>query len=661
MSIKRILLIVLSLLFLVSPVWGATIFVKQTASGAGDGDGSCADADDLATVQTTADDDDVIVLCDDTYTTDLNPGRSGSSGHVVTFQSQWEYDASGSQYGAVFNDGSTITRNYILIDGLYWTGSGAANQLMLTGASNVEITACKFDDNLWDALRIRTGSSYNYVHDNLFDPSADKDGKVGTMDMVSLKEADYNRIIDNTFSEGSNHAFISVGLSCDHNIIRGNTMTMTRAFIDSNRTGADYTVSEIFLLEKNAQYNLIEDNVTTFIGTPLTSTDSEQIPVQINACSYNIIRKNTFNNTKGDSAIYSDQSYHNEYNLFYNNTYYKTNNFAAYLGLWTLSANAGGYYTRYNQFTNNLIHTCTYRGFMSGDIANQRAYITDNEFRTNIMYGVGGTNVARGDDDVTFATAETNWPDEFSGTITTEPTFTNEGSGDFTADDGNAPQVDTGVWLTTVNGGTTSTTITVDDYPYFFYDGYGISGETGDTIKTENGQTAVISSINYGTKQITFTTQITVIDGEGIALDYAGQKPDIGAEEYSSPAPGVGIENPDPSDEAEGISTTKDLGWTNGASVTDVDVYFDATDCTTKVVDGVDTETYDTGTMANDDIFYWKVVVNPDAENLSFPSTGCYTFTTIETPPTLSEAIYNSTGPTRIYDSAGSAWVYVAP
>jgi hypothetical protein len=235
----------------------------------------------------------------------------------------------------------------------------------------------------------------------------------------------------------------------------------------------------------------------------------------------------------------------------------------------------------------------------------------------------------------------------FAGNISTAPTFTDAANGDFTADDGNAPQVDAGTWLATVKTTTFGTTIYLNETPYMFYDGWNIPGETGDVIKTENGQTATITSINYGAKTLTVSSATPVTAGEGIFLNYQGNAPDIGAEEYGGTPPplDLGIENPSPGNGASGVSLTQDLGWTNGGDVTDVDVYFDDTDCTTQVVDGVDTETYDTGTMDTSTTYYWKVVVNPDTDNISFPSSGCYTFTTVGTPANIPAIVQNDGGP----------------
>ena len=50
-------------------------------------------------------------------------------------------------------------------------------------------------------------------------------------------------------------------------------------------------------------------------------------------------------------------------------------------------------------------------------------------------------------------------------------------------------------------------------------------GETGDIIKTQDGQSATITSINYSTGRITVNKPIDWTNGEGIALYYQGDGP----------------------------------------------------------------------------------------------------------------------------------------
>ena len=101
-----------------------------------------------------------------------------------------------------------------------------------------------------------------------------------------------------------------------------------------------------------------------------------------------------------------------------------------------------------------------------------------------------------------------------------------------------SPAINAGTWLTTINSDTANnqTLITLEDATPF-YSGAGspwfIEGETGDIIETQHGQTTTILSINYDKNTITVSPAINIIRGEGVALDYTGTAPDLGAHEYS--------------------------------------------------------------------------------------------------------------------------------
>jgi len=95
-----------------------------------------------------------------------------------------------------------------------------------------------------------------------------------------------------------------------------------------------------------------------------------------------------------------------------------------------------------------------------------------------------------------------------------------------------SPAVDAGAWLTTITSSSGfGTSFQVDDGTYF-YDGYNIPGESGEIIKTQSGQIATIVEVS-GNK-ITVNKPIRWTFGEGLALNYDGSSPDIGAKEYKT-------------------------------------------------------------------------------------------------------------------------------
>lgn len=132
----------------------------------------------------------------------------------------------------------------------------------------------------------------------------------------------------------------------------------------------------------------------------------------------------------------------------------------------------------------------------------------------------------------TLSYVQANYITNEGNEIEVNPAFNDQPNHDYTLSS-TSQAIDAGAWLTKITSSTASgTTFRVAD-PNWFYDGWGIPGEIGDVIKTENGQTARITSINYDIGAITVSSSISWTNGEGIGLDFKGSKPDIGAKEYS--------------------------------------------------------------------------------------------------------------------------------
>ncbi len=101
-----------------------------------------------------------------------------------------------------------------------------------------------------------------------------------------------------------------------------------------------------------------------------------------------------------------------------------------------------------------------------------------------------------------------------------------------------------GPLTTTVGSGTNSLTIGVKDAGYFF-DGFGISGVTGDII-TLNSQTRTITDVDYGNNILTVNEPVTYTPGQSVYFG-ASATPDVG-----SPGFGAVSGPPDPEPPAAG-------------------------------------------------------------------------------------------------------------
>jgi len=125
-----------------------------------------------------------------------------------------------------------------------------------------------------------------------------------------------------------------------------------------------------------------------------------------------------------------------------------------------------------------------------------------------------------------------NHPDKFVANIQKDPGFVDPDNEDFVLNQ-NSEMIDAGTFLTKTVGSGSGNQIQVEDAGYF-YDGYGIEGEAGDTIQLA-GQTtrARIVDINYETDTLTLNQSLTWTAGQGVSLAYSGNGPDIGAYEYT--------------------------------------------------------------------------------------------------------------------------------
>ncbi len=74
---------------------------------------------------------------------------------------------------------------------------------------------------------------------------------------------------------------------------------------------------------------------------------------------------------------------------------------------------------------------------------------------------------------------------------------------------------DAAALATAVGGGTNATTLVVSDAG-FFYDGWGISGETGDYIKIGSNAPVQITSVNWTTNTLTLATPISWANGASV-------------------------------------------------------------------------------------------------------------------------------------------------
>jgi hypothetical protein len=97
----------------------------------------------------------------------------------------------------------------------------------------------------------------------------------------------------------------------------------------------------------------------------------------------------------------------------------------------------------------------------------------------------------------------------------------------------------------------------------------------------------------------------------------------------ATPQPPAKAASPSPANGATGVSITNDLSWSAGSGATSHDVYFGTTSPGTSRGNQTAT-TYDTGTMANNTTYYWRI----DEKNAAGTTTGdVWSFITVTAAP----------------------------
>ena len=302
--------------------------------------------------------------------------------------------------------------------------------------------------------------------------------------------ADYNLVEGNSFDTAL-HSQISIRCA-NFNVVRNNT------FSNPEEKAIEIfdceAVSDAPYLLDATKRNLFEGNLFTF--TRAASASYLYNAIQHGA-QYTIVRDNVVRDCLGGGfnyQHYSDESLYVYGNRMYNNTFY---NNACY-GVIGASGPSSEFYD--NRITNNLLYKNT-----SCSGSNQQTSIANSSeviMTSNVL-------------------------------ATSDPGFTNEASNDFHLTS-SSPNIDAGTFLTKTTTAGSGTVMPVDDASYF-YDGYGIDGESGDAIQLEGDTTVVhVVGINYQTNELTLDGPLTWSTGQGVSLQYSGSAPDVGAFEYSS-------------------------------------------------------------------------------------------------------------------------------
>ncbi len=414
------------------------------------------------------------------YGEQLTTSRSGTAGQPITFRA---YSGESPVISGLSTTGiQLVGRSYIVIDGL--TITDVVGWARLENSNNITIQ----NSTLRRATSTGTTGSVklvrstnNRIINNVIEEGNDS--------LVLVDASDRNVVQGNSFVSGR-HTLISIRCS-NFNVIRANTfangLEKAMEIFDCEGVGSDNPIRY-----DSTKRNLIELNVVT--QTKASTKDNDYNGIQHGA-QYTITRRNVFRTSDGGGVnfqSYANESLHVYGNRLYNNTFY-ANKCYGIIG-------------------------------DNGDTADYR----DMRVKNNLLY----KNVS-----CSGAAQQTNIRDPNTVVLTnnaietTAPGFVNEAGYDLHLASGSR-EIDAAGALTTTTSAGSGTTMTVADAGYFF-DGHDIAGEAGDSIQIlGQSQAAVIVNVDYGTNTLTLDRPLTWSSGAGVALQFNGAAPDMGAYEF---------------------------------------------------------------------------------------------------------------------------------
>ena len=458
---------------------------------------------------------DTVYIKSGTYTNYISPTRSGTSSSPITYKNFGgdTVTVQSTSYAI-----SLVGKSYITVQGITFTN--VDRFMYLEGASNHNVIAFNRFTNTrnataeWAGSRIWEGSSYNWVHDNVFGDygectsSGSDDGSVfeiGFDDGDASQAGNYNLVENNVMYHGGHHV---IGVNGNHNIIRNNY------FYNYNWT-RNHGNRNLYL-NGRASYsnrNLIEGNRIGYSDKPCDAFGAPGVRSQRNSTS--------FAGTRSFTTILAACS---------SRSLTTTGPVPTITGCtatpsWTM----GGRLTADRMISSAArLHSTIGRLRSLSRATRSKTICTYDAPR---VYGYNSTTA----NDQIFA-------GNYNGDASGNPKFVNATTtpGDPTDTSypdlhlqSTSPAIDVGAPLTViVSAGGTGTSFQLSDASYFM-DGWGLI--PGDEIQlVGTAQRARITAVNYSTNTVTLDRSVTWTQNQGVGLPYEGTSPDAGAYEFGS-------------------------------------------------------------------------------------------------------------------------------
>ena len=489
----------------------ATYYVSPTGSSGNPG--TQASPWSLAKANTDLYAGDTAIIMDGSYSTQIQPSRSGTAGNPIT------YRAENSRMALLTSGNPRIlidNRSYITLDGIKSLHT-SSRWLHGNNSSHITVNDCYFLGNAsgsFETGRFRDSGGYITVTNSTLD---------GQADGIHIRESSGHYIANNQILEDVHSPLVLMGVTdsvvennyFNNPVHRNIEILSTRLYMPPN--------------EHRTNYIVVQDNY--FFAD---DDDNKASSIKMNS-SYSILRRNVFDQCP-DWGLRFPQAYGSTVgdrpegwfcvdNRAYNNTFYGMGESIQAAKSDSVIFDGGAYGGTI--CINNIIYAGTgikqinlYADIEPADISFYYNSIMRSSPGQTVFYVIGNKTVAQ---------VESAWPANYANNYEFNPMFTNAAADDFTLQAG-SPCIDAGGNLTTAIGSGTGTVIPVVDSLYFT-DGYGLIDP--DIIRI-GGSSAQIVSIDRGSHLITVDRTITWSPGDPVNLDYNGSAPDLGAFESGS-------------------------------------------------------------------------------------------------------------------------------
>jgi hypothetical protein len=308
----------------------------------------------------------------------------------------------------------------------------------------------------------------------------------GGSDLLLLQDDSNRNIIQTSVFGRAAHSLISIRCS-SNNVIRRNE------FDNPDQKSMEVYdcegISDAPVRLDDSSRNLIELN--RFYGTAPSSEPHRYNAIQ-HGGQWTIVRHNVFADNLGGGVnyqYYSDESLYVYGNRLYNNTFYNNRCFA----------------------------------IIGQNGPSNRFY--DNRVKNNLLYlnsscSGGGGQVSIENSSLVILSGNSQ--------VNSDPGFVSASTQNFELVE-DSQQIDAGEFVTTAIGSESGVVLTVADASWF-YDGFNISGESGDDIRIENTTaSARIVSVDYASNTIHLGSALDWNNGDGVHVIYNGSAPDVGA------------------------------------------------------------------------------------------------------------------------------------